>query len=99
MPKHSALWFVTGQGADAKEGAIVCEMTETEDERDRGGNTAAAVVPVHVDPQMVVTAAQAPFVRMQTSLGELVIELYWPYAPLTCQVRDAVPVFIGVPLG
>ena len=35
---------------------------------------------------VVMTADSAPFVAMETSLGKIVIELYWQYAPKTCQV-------------
>ncbi len=37
----------------------------------------------------VMTPESAPYVEMETSLGTFVIELYWQYAPRTCQVRRA----------
>ena len=27
---------------------------------------------------------QPPFVSLETSMGEIVIELYWNHAPMTC---------------
>ena len=36
-----------------------------------------------------MTPESAPYVEMETSLGTFVIELYWQYAPRTCQVRRA----------
>jgi hypothetical protein len=37
----------------------------------------------------VMTPESAPYIEMETSLGTIVIELYWQYAPLTCQVPCA----------
>lgn len=34
---------------------------------------------------IVVTEREAPFVTLDTSMGKVVIELYWKHAPKTCQ--------------
>ncbi len=41
------------------------------------------------EPSLVMTPESAPYIVMETSLGTIVIELYWQYAPLTCQVPCA----------
>ena len=41
------------------------------------------------EPPAVMTPESAPYIEMETSLGTIVIELYWQYAPLTCQVPCA----------
>jgi hypothetical protein len=38
------------------------------------------------EPPGLMTPGSAPYIEMETSLGTIVIELYWQYAPLTCQV-------------
>jgi hypothetical protein len=35
--------------------------------------------------RVVVTAAEAPFVQLETSMGKIIVELYWKHAPQTCQ--------------
>mmetsp|Transcript_21266 Transcript_21266/g.49236 ORF Transcript_21266/g.49236 Transcript_21266/m.49236 type:complete len:188 (+) Transcript_21266:83-646(+) len=35
--------------------------------------------------RIVVTEKEAPFVVLETSMGKVVIELYWKHAPKTCQ--------------
>ena len=35
--------------------------------------------------QVVLSAEAAPYIEMETSLGTFVLELYWSYAPMTCQ--------------
>ena len=44
----------------------------------------------------VMTPESAPYVEMVTSLGTIVIELYWQHAPRTCQVRRPRSVNHGV---
>lgn len=34
---------------------------------------------------VVVTEAEAPFVTLDTSMGKVVVELYWKHAPKSCQ--------------
>jgi len=35
--------------------------------------------------RVVVTAEDAPYVNLDTSMGKIVVELYWKHAPQTCQ--------------
>lgn len=35
--------------------------------------------------RVIVTADEAPFVNLDTSMGKVVVELYWKHAPQTCQ--------------
>ena len=35
--------------------------------------------------RVVMTQAEAPYVVLETSVGKLVVELYWKHAPKTCQ--------------
>ena len=39
----------------------------------------------------VLCAGQAPFVALETSVGTMVVELYWQYAPKTCAVGAPAP--------
>ena len=34
---------------------------------------------------VVVTEREAPYVTLETSMGKVVVELYWKHAPKTCQ--------------
>ncbi len=35
--------------------------------------------------RVVVTSDEAPFVQLETSMGKVIVELYWKHAPQTCQ--------------
>uniref|UniRef100_A0A6U2GNX3 Peptidyl-prolyl cis-trans isomerase n=1 Tax=Hemiselmis andersenii TaxID=464988 RepID=A0A6U2GNX3_HEMAN len=35
--------------------------------------------------KVVVTATEAPYVALDTSMGKITVELYWKHAPQTCQ--------------
>lgn len=35
--------------------------------------------------RVVVTAEEAPYVILETSMGKIVVELYWKHAPKSCQ--------------
>jgi hypothetical protein len=41
--------------------------------------------------EVVLGAGQAPFVALETSVGTMVVELYWKYAPKTCAVGAPAP--------
>mmetsp|Transcript_86292 Transcript_86292/g.140082 ORF Transcript_86292/g.140082 Transcript_86292/m.140082 type:complete len:207 (+) Transcript_86292:67-687(+) len=47
--------------------------------------SAAAAAALKAASGPLMTAEQAPYVEMETSIGTIVFELYWQYAPLACQ--------------
>lgn len=66
-------------GEELVEGADACSKC--------GAAVPGAASALHAASGPVMTAEQAPYVEMETSLGIIVFELYWQYAPLACQVR------------